>query len=130
VAADLDGDDRNELIAGTGSGYLTALDARGGRRWMRPVEGSVTGLRFDRFEDLDLPVVAFATAGGRVGLLDPKGQLVALGNAGAPIRNLVLHDQSDKRYLLATTDGRIEIWRWRPPRSVWGPQFRTGRHRY
>jgi hypothetical protein len=130
VAADLDGDDRNELIAGTGSGYLTALDSRGGRRWVRPVEGSVTGLRFDRFEDLDLPVVVFATAACRIGLLDPEGQLVALGDAGAPVCDLILHDQFDKKYLVATTDGFVQIWRWRPPRSVWGPQFRTGRHRY
>jgi hypothetical protein len=109
---------------------LTALDARGSRLWCRPAEGGVTGLRIDRYEDIDLPVIAFATDGGRVGLLDPKGQLVGLGDAGAPIRHLALHDRSGKEYLLTTKDGRIEIRRWRPPRSVYGPQFRTGRHRY
>jgi hypothetical protein len=130
VSADLDGDGRKELIAGTGSGYLTAVDARGARRWCRPIEGGVTGLRFDRFEDLDLPVIAFATARGRVGLLDPEGQLVGLGDASLPIRHLALHNQTEKEYLLTTEGGGIGIWRWRPPRSVYGPQFRTGRHRY
>ncbi|MGQ9673188.1 MAG: hypothetical protein ACUVV5_08645 [Candidatus Aminicenantales bacterium] len=128
--ADLDGDGRKELIAGTGSGYLTALEARGARRWFRPVEGGVTGLRFDRFEDLDLPVIVFSTTGGRIGLLDQEGRLVGLGDAGAPVRLLTLHDRQGKEYLSATADGRISIWRWRPPRSVFGPQFRTGRHRY
>lgn len=128
--ADLDGDGRKELIAGTGSGYLTALEARGARRWCRQVEGGVTGLRFDRFEDLDLPVIVFVSAGGRIGLLDPQGRLVGLGDAGAPVRLLTLHDRQGKEYLSAAADGRISIWRWRPPRSMYGPQFRTGRHRY
>lgn len=75
LAADLDGDGRDELVARDPAGGLAAYDAEGRRRWSRPAPG-------------DSRLVAAGTAAGapalvvRSGGWGPKGEISVLDGKG------------------------------------------------
>lgn len=130
LIADVSGDQRQEVIVGTGSGYLQALDSSGERLWWRGFDSPITSLSSLWPEGIDLlPILAFSTGDGRAGLLDPEGQLVGLTWLDAPVSHLKAAGESGG-LLAFTRDGRITRLTWHPPRAVYGPQFRSSRHRY
>lgn len=76
-AADLDDDPQRELIVGTMTGSVVALDPGTGERWNRTLEDtSVTWLTVGQADDDPETEVAAATYDGRVVMLDDDGSVL------------------------------------------------------
>ncbi len=128
---DLDGDGALEVIAATGSGQVVAFDADGSRLWWREVGPPLTALvAVDTSPAAGAPLIAYGADDGRVGLLDARGDHVALAYADGAVNRLLAEDASSGRWLVATEAGHLLRLEWRPPRSAFPPQARTSRHHY
>lgn len=82
-AADLDADPERELVAGTISGHVVALDPGEGVRWNRSLgDASVTWLTAGQADDDPATEIAVATYEGDVVLLDDDGSVRWRHNVG------------------------------------------------
>ncbi len=77
---DVDGDGKPEVVCGSESAGVYALDRTGKRLWRTPLSDSVTGLAI-----VGNRIVA-GCEDGRVYKLDAGGRIIAAMNAGAPVR--------------------------------------------
>ncbi|MBI3920127.1 MAG: VCBS repeat-containing protein, partial [Armatimonadetes bacterium] len=78
VAADLDGDKKDELICASRSNFVAAVGEGGKVRWVFPAESEVVDLAVGSWPGQPGPVIAAGTRDHRVHLLSAAGSLIGL----------------------------------------------------
>lgn len=102
LAADLDGDGRDEIVAGSMSRSVYAFDAGGKRLWRFEAGSPVNTLAFVA-QGEKRRLLAGAESGDLYGF-DPTGRLVSLNSFGSTIVDMVA---VEKGVVVATSDGKV-----------------------
>jgi outer membrane protein assembly factor BamB len=103
LAADMDADGRDEILAGSLSHYLYCFGADGTRRWAVDLGGPISALSAVRTAG-GPSLVAVGTATGRVVTLDNDGAILAASDLGKPVVAMLTDNAT---VLVATEDGKL-----------------------
>jgi hypothetical protein len=102
LAADLDGDGRDEIVAGSMSRSVYVFNAAGKRLWRFEASSPVNTLAFVA-EGKKRRLLAGTESGDLYGF-DPKGKPVSLNSFGSAIVDIVA---MEKGAVVATADGKV-----------------------
>jgi hypothetical protein len=105
AAADLDGDGRPEIAAGSGCFYLYLFDAEGKERWRRNLGAPVRKVLIAGVNGDGQPEIAAGCADGSVWMFDGEGRPAGLHRTEAKIHALVPDGRGG--LLVGTSDGRL-----------------------
>ncbi len=107
ATADVDGDGRPEVAAGSGCFYLYLFDAEGTERWRRNLGAPVRKVLAADVNGDGHPEIVAGCEDGRVWIFDGEGRSVGVHRTEAKIHALV----SDGRghLLVGTSDGRLSV---------------------
>lgn len=131
LTADFSANGRQEVMVGTGSGYLVLLDADGRRQWERRLTGPANAMDGYFSTRVEEHLVAVGTESGEIAVYDGRGNVLARAYDGSPIEFLRIMEDGEAVTLHTThLDGTMKKWDFRYPRSAYPPQYRTDRHRY
>ncbi len=123
---DLDDDNRPEIIAATGAGYLVVLDHRGKRLWWREHSAGLTALAVTRVAETNTWVIAVGGTNGMLYAYSRKGDLLGIAHAQGSISRVDLEGSGWGQLTAATSTGKVSHWRILPQRRF----SRSSRHHY
>ena len=107
AAADLDGDGKPEVAAGSDCFYLYLFDENGVERWRRNLEAPVRRLVATDVNQDGTPEIVAGCEDGSVWILDADGRTLGIHRTEAKIHALTPHGEG--RLLLGCSDGTLSM---------------------